>query len=433
MSRNVEEEQGESSEARVENTVWLTLRDASSTSPALIALLNNTAILSNQISKLTEMVLDMKVGPRSRRSSDGSSRVSSDGSSRRSSNSRAADDGDSEPDEDTVAVKSFVDNDDFFTIFESFIQNSRQQPNVKQGVNTRANGEKFREAAQDQLKTTWDPVTLVYTETPQDEILARLVPLNDDQILQLYNRLSKRLTKTPTADEIAERAHDLETMRNEFNTRLLEQAKKDLNNADDGDDAAALADPDNLDQSFPQDNEEIPEPDADTQFADQVESGQAVETFPDEIADIPGGVSALDYGAAAKAAMEVWLSVGTDQYVLGTKLELQSVCQLCVDDDTVDYRAKSKLWQSHHLQRHQDSDVHSRFKQFSHRAQRFARDNGLDGVVCELCAEIMPDDLTLPTYATGSTLARHIRDSSQHKLVAIEADCNWWKDGSFDA
>ncbi|KAM0264659.1 hypothetical protein ACHAPA_008173 [Fusarium lateritium] len=186
MSRNVEEEQGESSEARVENTVWLTLRDASSTSPALIALLNNTAILSNQISKLTEMVLDMKVGPRSRRSSDGSSRVSSDGSSRRSSNSRAADDGDSEPDEDTVAVKSFVDNDDFFTIFESFIQNNRQQPNVKQGVNTRANGEKFREAAQDQLKTTWDPVTL-------DEILARLVPLNDDQILQLYNRLSKRL------------------------------------------------------------------------------------------------------------------------------------------------------------------------------------------------------------------------------------------------
>ncbi|KAM0253803.1 hypothetical protein ACHAP5_000381 [Fusarium lateritium] len=128
-------------------------------------------------------------------------------------------------------------------------------------------------------------------------------------------------------------------MRNEFNTRLLEQAKKDLNNADDGDDAAALADPDNLDQSFSEDNEEIPEPDADTQFADQVESGQAVETFPDEIADIPGGVSALDYGDAAKAAMEVWLSVGTDQSVLGMGCSLSASCASMVVPRTMKSKA----------------------------------------------------------------------------------------------
>lgn len=29
-------------------------------------------------------------------------------------------------------------------------------------------------------------------------------------------------------------------------------------------------------------------------------------------------------------------------------------------------------------------------------------------------------------------MARHIRDSSEQKLVATEAGCNWWKDGSFD-
>jgi hypothetical protein len=102
------------------------------------------------------MVGDMKFGPRSRRSSNASSGRSSDASSRRSSQSQAADDGDNEADEDTVAVQPFVYDDDFFKIFESFIQNNRQQPNVKQGVNTSGNAEKFRQDAQDQLKTAWD-------------------------------------------------------------------------------------------------------------------------------------------------------------------------------------------------------------------------------------------------------------------------------------
>jgi hypothetical protein len=143
---------------------------------------------------------------------------------------------------------------------------------------------------------------------------------------------------------MAQRARDLKSMRNEFNTHLLAQAKRHINSDDDhDDDAAAHGDPAHLDQGFPKDNEEIPEPDADTQFAAQVESGQAVGTFPNEIVDVPGSVSALDYGTAAKAAMEVWSSVGTDQSVLGTKAKQQSVCQLCVDVDTVDYEAKRKL------------------------------------------------------------------------------------------
>lgn len=71
-----------------------------------------------------------------------------------------ADNGDNEADGDTVAVKPFVDDDDFFSIFESFIKNNRQQPNVKQGANTSDNAEKFRQDAQDQLKTAWDPETL---------------------------------------------------------------------------------------------------------------------------------------------------------------------------------------------------------------------------------------------------------------------------------
>ncbi|SPJ81723.1 uncharacterized protein FTOL_09128 [Fusarium torulosum] len=340
-----------------------------------------------------------------------------------------ADNGDNEADGDTVAVKPFVDDDDFFSIFESFIKNNRQQPNVKQGVNTGDNAEKFRQDAQDQLKTAWDPETL-------DKILPRLVSLNNDQIVQFYIALRKRLSYYTTqkgtdpkpkrnveqpvpSHEIAQRAHDLESMCNKFNTHLLEQAEQHISNDEYDDDAAVLVGPVYLDQDFAKDNEEIPKSNAHTQFAAEVDSVQAVDTFPNEIVDVLGSVSVLDYAVAvkaAKAAMEVRLYVETEQPVLGTKAQQQSIYQLCVDGDTMDYEAKRKLWQSHQLWRHQESDAHSRFKQFSHRAQRFALDEGLDGVICEICARIVPDSIFL----------------YQFKLVAIKADCNWWKDGSVD-
>ncbi|CAJ0540457.1 Ff.00g075600.m01.CDS01 [Fusarium sp. VM40] len=301
---------------------------------------------------------------------DASSRRSSDASSRRSSQSRAAADGDNEVDEDAVAVNTFVNNDEFFIISESFIQTSRRRPNVKQGVNTSENAEKFRE--------------------------------------------EQRISSRALGILRHSRARDLDSMRNEFNTRLLEQAKCHIGNDDDD-----MMMPQRTQSTWTKVSQKITKRSLSLTPMPSlrlVGVGQAVEAFPDEIVDVPGSVSALDYAAAAKAAMEVWLSFGTDQYALGTKPKQQSVCQLCVDRDSVYDEAKRKLWQSHHLRRHQDSGVHSQFKQFSRRAQRLALDNGLDSVVCELF----------------STLARHIRDSSEQKLVATEADCNWWKDGSFD-
>lgn len=182
-------------------------------------------------------------------------------------------------------------------------------------------------------------------------------------------------------------------MRNEFNTRLLEQAKCHIGNDDDD-----MMMPQRTQSTWTKVSQKITKRSLSLTpmlSLRLVEVGQAVEAFPDEIVDVPGSVSALDYVAAAKAAMEVWLSFGTDQYALGTKPKQQSVCQLCVDRDSVYDEAKRKLWQSHHLRRHQDSGVHSQFKQFSRRAQRLALDNGLDSVVCELCAQIVPDSTFL--------------------------------------
>ncbi|KAG5799943.1 hypothetical protein H9Q69_001037 [Fusarium xylarioides] len=263
---------------------------------------------------------------------------------------------------------------------------------------------------------------------------------NRDRVLRraawrsVLKDINNAQTETLTQEEIRHRAKDLEAMRNEFNSRLLDQAKRYITDhppQDDKNEAPDAADMD-FDHDFAEDVEEIPETDAESQFAAQVESGQIVETFPDEVQDVAEDVSALEYATAARAAMEVWLAIGTNESVLGTKFLQKSICQLCVDDETMDHEAKTKIWEPHHLTRHQKSGVHSRFKEFSRRVQRYAKENQLSGVVCEICAMIAPEDIILPTYLTVSTVARHIKESSHEKLIAIEADCAWWRSDGFD-
>ncbi|KAF4497244.1 hypothetical protein FAGAP_6595 [Fusarium agapanthi] len=162
-------------------------RDPSSVSPGVLMLLNNQEILAEQLSKLTEIVCDLKIGSRS--SSKASSRRSSDASSRRSSKGRTT--GQEQlsdvkmDDYDDSITRPFVDNDDFYHIFDRYIQNSGATPNVKRSRRVLENANKFREIAESQLCDFCDPSTL-------DEIRARLLSLSDDQTVDLYITLSKR-------------------------------------------------------------------------------------------------------------------------------------------------------------------------------------------------------------------------------------------------
>lgn len=160
---------------------WMSPRDPSSVSPGILMLLNNQEIVSpsnafffirsqsnnklklaEQLSKLTEIVSDLKIGPRS--SSKASSRRSSDASSRRSSKGRA--NGQEQPsdvemeDHDDTITRSFVDDDDFYHIFERYIQNSGATPNVKLSKRVLDNANNFREAADAQISESWDLSTL---------------------------------------------------------------------------------------------------------------------------------------------------------------------------------------------------------------------------------------------------------------------------------
>ncbi|KAF4950822.1 hypothetical protein FGADI_7913 [Fusarium gaditjirri] len=148
---------------------WMTLQDVSSASPALIALLNNQEYmkLSNQVSKLTKMVADLKVGPRSRRSS---------------ASSRKSCDSDITNLIKNEAVDSFIEDDDILTIFETFITETGQSTNIRKGKKTLEYGEKFRDAAVDMIKKSWNPDTL-------DETIARLISFEDHEIIRLYNGL----------------------------------------------------------------------------------------------------------------------------------------------------------------------------------------------------------------------------------------------------
>ncbi|KAF4497242.1 hypothetical protein FAGAP_6593 [Fusarium agapanthi] len=142
-------------------------------------------------------------------------------------------------------------------------------------------------------------------------------------------------------------------MRNEFNSRLLDQVKQYIIYHLPQDDANEI--PDVVDMDFGHD------------FAEDVE---IVESLPYEVQDVAKDISALQYGTAARDAMEAWLAIGTSESVLGTAFLQKSI---------------------------------------------FA-----------------PADIILPTYLTMSTLARHIGESSHEQLIPIEADCAWWRSDGCD-
>ncbi|KAF4439530.1 hypothetical protein FACUT_4086 [Fusarium acutatum] len=178
MSRDVEENQAPQEIELVADPLvdapstrsWMTLENISSASPALIALLNNQEYmkLSNQASKLTEMVADLKVGPRSRRSS---------ASSRKSGNSDITNPIENE------AVDSFIDDDDILTIFEAFVAETGNPINVHKGKKALEYWEKFHDATIDMMEESWNSDTL-------DETIARFVSLEDHDTIRLYNGLS---------------------------------------------------------------------------------------------------------------------------------------------------------------------------------------------------------------------------------------------------
>ncbi|KAJ3529034.1 hypothetical protein NM208_g9938 [Fusarium decemcellulare] len=138
----------------------------------------------------------------------------------------------------------------------------------------------------------------------------------------VMDELIKGQKATLTIDEANLRAEGLQSMSNELNRRVLERATQYvIDNPSASGDAVTRAVEDEsslfLKGDFPEDDQanEV-EDDAEDQFQDQILKEESVQTFPDKIpdditGDIAQQLSTLDYATAARAAMEVWLAVGT--------------------------------------------------------------------------------------------------------------------------
>ncbi|KAM0420799.1 hypothetical protein ACHAPT_011460 [Fusarium lateritium] len=239
-----------------------------------------------------------------------------------------------------------------------------------------------------------------------------------------------------TVDDSNLLAKDLQSLGGDFNRRILEQAKQYATgrpdaSTDEGDRALSAVGVD-LEREFPED-EELPfEEDAEDQFRDQIERGEPVDAYPDELSkdvDIAEELSKVDYASAARAAMEIWLAVGTDESRFGTsqKQDAMVICPLCQDDETVDDETKARLWVPSRLTRHMESEFHSGLKKFVRRAQNKAREEALDGPRCEICVAVAPLDIIIPCHGSIKTLIVHIKNSSAVNLVAGEARIDeWW-------
>lgn len=310
---------------------------------------------------------------------------------------------------------------------------------------TRLGGEQLQKMGP-MLNMIFDELRETDDDYPHDGSSA--VKKNRDRVLRraafrsVMRDLVEEASRKLTIDETNLRVEEIQSMSHEFNQRVLAHAKEYIvarSNPRAGDESPMIAENDplstpdiNLDQTFEEPlTANDHEPDAEDQFALQIDEGQEVETYPDEITDVRDELSSLEYATAARAAMEVWLSVGTDinsQFGQKQYHGRMVFCQLCQEDETVDDEMKAKEYHPSKIQRHRDSEFHSAFRKLIRRAQIRARDEGLDGVQCEICAAIAPNHITIPVHATVKTLTRHIETSTSMLLYAEDRDLAWWTD-----
>ncbi|KAF5012449.1 hypothetical protein FDECE_1501 [Fusarium decemcellulare] len=105
--------------------LWLAPKDLSAFSRGEIALLHNMGVLSMQLSEITEIIENMAVGPKSRRSSAASNRRSSMKSAAADDNEEQANQGEG-PDD---GLAKLVADDGIYEQFCNFVsENQKDQP-----------------------------------------------------------------------------------------------------------------------------------------------------------------------------------------------------------------------------------------------------------------------------------------------------------------
>ncbi|SCN85089.1 unnamed protein product [Fusarium fujikuroi] len=257
-------------------------------------------------------------------------------------------------------------------------------------------------------------------------------------------QLGQEQQAATTIDESNLDIEELKSMCNKFNEHVLKEARRIIAteapelNANDENTTSVDESMDsliNLSVDFPEDNPDTLEDDAEDQFRTQIADNQTIDTFPDELEDI-NQLSEIDYGAAARAAMEIWLNVGEEHSAFGIKQQQGAtiVCPRCQEDETVDEETKAKRYAPSRLPRHIDSEFHSAFKRFMRRAVIDAKQNNLEGLRCEICVTIAPPDTDVPAHSSQKTLARHIDMSTSSKLSTADIGVDeWWAGKSSEA
>jgi len=203
------------------------------------------------------------------------------------------------------------------------------------------------------------------------------VQKNRDRVLRraalraTMKELAQDQERTVTVDATNLNIEKLQSLCNEFNRRVLEEAKRSITNetspmvtsdTQETENQEGTSTASDLDGDFAENVKENPEADAEDQFKAQIKQNEAVNTFPDELLDdVNSQLPQMDYATVARAAMEVWLAVSTKGSAFGSKqnVSVTVVCPCCQEDDTVDDEMKSKRYAPSRLNRHQDGEFHS--------------------------------------------------------------------------
>ncbi|KAJ5008614.1 hypothetical protein K4K57_010177 [Colletotrichum sp. SAR 10_99] len=216
-----------------------------------------------------------------------------------------------------------------------------------------------------------------------------------------------------TTEDVAQRKNNIVRMANSFSERLVSRAAASLA----GEGHSPFGRVDSKDETDPDVNlaepktDEEPELDAEDNFA---EGGQQV---PEEM-NYRVLTKEIPYAEAARHVLSMLLeSQGSESK------QLALTCDLCQADQTTSDSDKTKVWPDEkHLERHRNTKFHSGFATWSRRAKYQKEKDETDGLICEVCSQIIPEDAKIEQHASIKELQHHMDASDANH---IEGNALW--------
>lgn len=231
---------------------------------------------------------------------------------------------------------------------------------------------------------------------------------------EFMTQLHEEHKATLTSDDYEQRLDEFMRRATDYNKRLLERIRTTSNNPSS---SQASEHEMGLDQNDEVDIEDFNEAadedghekDVDDQLAEDAVEVRTVEEqrISKDVEDYVALLDEVPYLDTVKATMKLLMENGLSEYSKQAAIQ----CPLCLDDDSMRPEFdedKFKFWTSKHIAAHMRRNLHLKGRILLRNARNKMKDEERDVMECQFCAEIVPNGVQIPAFASMKLLRKHM-------------------------